>query len=402
MKYLTLNRRGFTILELLVVIFIMMVMTGVAVASFRRFLDTERIKLAGGQLISSISMARQYAMSKRTRMMVEFVEPAPPTEIKSVTFTPILQAFIKGGYNFRSKTSETLGSTNTTVAYSSNAYNGSTAILYKFDLSSLPAYTAVIAKLKLNFVHNYDLAVTVDQISLTDWTTAANWYNYVAGSLLAMDVDPISSITVTSAEPTFEIDVSSQTSITIEEGLMSIRVIGSGGTNRDWMSDNTQLSSCKLVVEWEEVIGEPAETEPRGVVLIPFLKMHNTTTGGFDWVVDSDSGALKRVDLPRNVHYKLLPQGEVIPQYDPGVLPELKSNTLKVFMTMNPDGTCSAGSPSQVGWEHRRNVIVMRDMSTGDVALLYVPPSSSSVRQRYLFGDEVEAFELAYSDCALW
>ncbi len=59
------SRGGFTILELLVVIFIMLAMTGIAVAAFQQLLDAERIKLAGGQVVSAILMARQYAMSRR-------------------------------------------------------------------------------------------------------------------------------------------------------------------------------------------------------------------------------------------------------------------------------------------------------------------------------------------------
>ena len=46
------RRAGFTLLELLVVIFIMLALTAIAVTSLRGFMDVERVKLAGTQVES--------------------------------------------------------------------------------------------------------------------------------------------------------------------------------------------------------------------------------------------------------------------------------------------------------------------------------------------------------------
>ena len=60
------NRGGFTLLELLVVLVIMMMMTGIVAVSLRPALEEARLRSAARMVIASLRYARSYAISHRT------------------------------------------------------------------------------------------------------------------------------------------------------------------------------------------------------------------------------------------------------------------------------------------------------------------------------------------------
>ena len=146
----------------------------------------------------------------------------------------------------------------------------------------------------------------------------------------------------------------------------------------------------------------PSESAPRNVRIIPYLRVRNQVTGGFSWLLDQDSGALKTMELPRAIHYALKPTRASIAQYDPGDVVDQQTTVRKSYFDLMPDGTCVAQPPDVEGWTTRVNTVILRDTMTNDLALLFVPPSSSFTRQRYLFGDEVDAFIAANSLYSLW
>ncbi len=393
MTHSTRTRRGFTILELLVVIFIMMVMTGIAVAAFRQFLDTERIKLAGGQIVSAVRMARQYAMSKRIKVMAELVEPEVEIERTEV------EVPVEMCYSYEK--------------YPDNNYPGLDYIMQwqlvhrdgyvKYDLSELKTILedgGGLVGAELYFKSDnvsypypaFNPYLKVGTIADDTWDPAlVTWNNAptVTGSL----------------DNIYQISNGKWVSLNVTDHVRT-EIEGDGFASFRFQSNFYAMRECstKMVVTLEKDVTdyELNETLPRHLRIIPYLRMHNTTTGGFNWVLDDDSNALKFMALPRNIRFALAPGKSSVVQYDPGNIVDHQTNATKIGLNLNPDGTCDSVSPSVEGWEHRQNTIIIRDLSTGDLGLLYVPASSSSVRQRYLFGDEVEEFEAAYSDCALW
>ena len=60
------NRGGFTLLELLVVLVIMVMMTGIVAVSLRPALEEARLRSAARMVIASLRSARSYAISHRT------------------------------------------------------------------------------------------------------------------------------------------------------------------------------------------------------------------------------------------------------------------------------------------------------------------------------------------------
>lgn len=66
------HQRGFTLIEMMVVIGIILLMLSLGVVSLFQFLRTQKTRLALGQVSSLIRMARQFAVSKRRRCWVEF------------------------------------------------------------------------------------------------------------------------------------------------------------------------------------------------------------------------------------------------------------------------------------------------------------------------------------------
>ncbi len=386
------SRGGFTILELLVVIFIMMAMTGIAVAAFKQFLDTERIKLAGGQVVSALRMGRQYAMSRRTKVMVEFISPS--YGIKEVT------TMVASSEAVRVRAG----------SYTNTNYNGQNAVfkwvnggdsydrrgLLKFDVSGV-AGTIIQATLVLNvstWNSNDNINLDVKSIADDTWSqTTVKWSTQPAAGAV------LDSCTVTSTQE-YRLNVSIFVAAE-QAGDKTVSLAlwpGSGANGAD-------VNSATLEIAAEVDTGETGESVshvPRTVRIIPYLRMRDTVTGGFSWLLDQDSGSLKTMELPPNIHYVLTPKKIAIDQYDPGDVVDQKSTVKKVFFDLLPDGTCTAQPPDVEGWTTRVNTVILHDAMTDDLALLFVPPSSSFTRQRYLFGDEVGAFIAANSLYSLW
>jgi Tfp pilus assembly protein FimT len=384
---------GFTILELLVVIFIMLAMTGIAVAAFRQFLDTERIKLAGGQVVSALRMARQYAMSKRGRVMVEFTSPSP-TEEHHVTLTAVEQCFVRGGtWSANPNPDGDIFCKNDTDP------DVDRMGLTRFDLSSVTG-SIVQATLVVNVstASGQPLDIAVRELPEDTWTQGV-----VTWDIITPQFGPtISTFTVNVNGPQiYEVDV---TAYIVAEAagdkLASIAFASLTEANKYIKVG----SNCSLKITWEETVHTEEEVAvlPRGVRVIPYVRSRNQTTGGFTWLLDADESALRYFELPRNVIYVLYPARTAVDQYDPADLDDHVTPAKKVWFDLLPDGTCVARAPDIEGWTSRINTLILRDAVTGDVALLFVPPSSSFTRQRYLFGDEVESFVAAYSLYSLW
>jgi len=400
------SRRGFTILELLVVIFIMMAMTGIAVAAFRGFLDTERIKLAGGQVVSSIRMARQYAMSKRTKVMVELLDSDPTTKEETRDIATIAQ-----GYVFYQTDTDEGDNWNSGVM---------TALIYKkdeeerfkqgfaqFDLSSLVDAEVVEATLNVNQTgcdsdaRSRGITFYIKSIIADDWPDASpdpdrpSWNDNLTAYKALGSFRP----TTTGAQ-VHAMDVTEQVIQEIAGNQkFSIGMYSGGAANNknEWLSANVTL---EVIVDVPTGIGEQeGDIAARLIRIIPYLRVRNKVTGGYSWMVDQDHNALRTMHLPRNIHYVLTPRKLAVEQYDPV---EGSVTVRKIFLALQPDGTCVAYPPRAVGWTDDVNTIFLRDANNDDLALLYVPPSSSFTRQRYLFGDEVEAFIAAHSLYSLW
>ncbi len=396
------SRGGFTILELLVVIFIMMAMTGIAVAAFKQFLDTERIKLAGGQVVSALRMGRQYAMSRRTKVMVEFIDPPAPTEITTHTLTHSEWAWLRGGSNHRNVIKN---SGSGALGYCSNSYNGSSAIALRYDLSSLPAgFTVTGAKLHIEGTHSYDTNIKVALVSGPDnWgRPVSSWNDGDENADGGWSQSTIQTVAATAAETSFDIDATIHAVNELESGgsSLSFKLTAVGG--HDGTTNAYTLTTATLKVTVSTVVGDVSDTAPRSVRIIPYLRVRDPVTGGFSWLLDQDSGSLKTMELPPNIHYALRPKKIGIEQYDPGDVVDQRVTAEKVFFDLMPDGTCVARPPDVDGWTDRVNTVILHDAMTDDLALLFVPPASSFTRQRYLFGDEVDTFIAANSLYSLW
>jgi type II secretory pathway pseudopilin PulG len=69
------NRRsGFTMIEMLVVVSLIIAMSTLAVGAFGAFLASKKIRLATRTVSNALRTARQYAVSNRLPCMVEFVD----------------------------------------------------------------------------------------------------------------------------------------------------------------------------------------------------------------------------------------------------------------------------------------------------------------------------------------
>lgn len=66
------NRRGFTLMELLVVIGIIIVMTAMSIPAVKKFMDGQRLSQSGRILQSAFNEARRAAITQRTRQYVVF------------------------------------------------------------------------------------------------------------------------------------------------------------------------------------------------------------------------------------------------------------------------------------------------------------------------------------------
>jgi Tfp pilus assembly protein FimT len=386
--------KGFTILELLVVIFIMLAMAGIAVAAFGKFLDTERIKLAGGQVAGAIRMARQYAMSKRCKVMVEFVEPPWGSDSGVVIVDASDRAYVRGG-----SYKNTVYCASSAVKWAggdTSSYHRRT--LLKFDLTSFQGPGAVINSAKLQF----DAATwnATDNFSVTFYNVGDGWNQ----ATVTYNTKPASAgvagaCTVTKSEAK-EVDITAAVNAEFGgDGFVSLEVFTNNGAN----GFNVNNPKLEIDYEWDTgVTKEEVAVIPRKVRVIPYIRDRNITTGGFTWLLDQDFNHLKEMELPRNIKFVLRPGMVILDQYDPGDLGDHRSTAKKIFFNLWPDGSCTALAPEVEGWTNRVNTVILHDSVTSDLALLFVPPASAFTRQRYLFGDEVEAFIAAHSLYSLW
>lgn len=68
------DRSGFTLLELLVVIALIVAMTTMAIGAFGAFLSSKQIQLAGRTVTNACGAARQFAVSNRLPCLVQLVD----------------------------------------------------------------------------------------------------------------------------------------------------------------------------------------------------------------------------------------------------------------------------------------------------------------------------------------
>lgn len=71
------KRRGFTLLELMVVIALIIAMLTMAMGAFAAFLTNKQIKLAGRTLTNAYRAARQFSVSNRLPCLVLFLDAGP-------------------------------------------------------------------------------------------------------------------------------------------------------------------------------------------------------------------------------------------------------------------------------------------------------------------------------------
>jgi len=82
------SERGFTLVELLVVIFIMTMISGITIANFRQAERQKRVEIAADVLVNAIRNAQNYTLAGK-----EIVDPANPSCRKPVSyFTRITNA----------------------------------------------------------------------------------------------------------------------------------------------------------------------------------------------------------------------------------------------------------------------------------------------------------------------
>jgi Tfp pilus assembly protein FimT len=405
---LHLRRRGFTLLELLVVIFIMMLMATMAVVSFRHYLDTERIKLAGGTVDSAIRLARQYAMSKRTQCMVEFVNPIVPTKTDTVTLTPTEWAWCTAGKTGEN-TRNTVFSASTHDINFGQAYNnsGNSRIFIRFPMPTVnPTDTVMSAKLVLDCTRTLDVDAVFGP-TVSTWSLSTLTFNN-APSLTQV----LQTLQIRTASKHFEQDVDDLLLKALDASATDLcfGVIGTAGGTIWNRNSGTTIDTVKLVVQVQRPTATAADTASRFVRILPYKRMISATTGGFTWLLDEDVNSLKVMELPKNIHFVLTPAKTSLLQYDP-VEADKSTPVAKVFVVLSPDGSSSASPPKVTDtppgtldhWKSFTNAVILRDAATDDLCLLYVPPATSFTRQRYLFaGAEVDDFLKAHSPYTLW
>ena len=402
-------RRGFTMLELLVVIFIMLAMSALAVATFRQFLDTERIKLAGGAVDSAIRMGRQYGMSKRTQVMIEFFTPPAPSTTQTLNLTTSEWAWVSAGATGSNQTNTVWNSSNNDINGERDYYGqGPSKIMLRYPLSAIGLNDTVkSATLVLDCTWVRDVDASVG-LAGSSWSKSTLTFNSCPGP-----TSLLTSIQIRTGAKHFERDVSAPLMAAVDASQpdLCIEIQGvAGGTI--WSADSgTKFSSAVLKVVMDHPTGTVSETESRYVRILPYKRMLDPVTGGFTWLLDSDSNCLKTMDLPKNILFTLTPAKIGVNQYDPANLPSKCTAASKVFFVLYPDGTCSATAPkvpdSPFGtrdhWKTYTNTVILRDAATDDLCLLYTPPATAFTRQRYLFaGTEVDAFKALHAPYSLW
>jgi prepilin-type N-terminal cleavage/methylation domain-containing protein len=393
------RRRGFTLLELMVVIFIMLLMATLAIASIRQFLETERIRLAGGTVDSAVRMARQYAMSKRTQCMVEFVQP---TNISTViNKVPGIQAEF--------------------------FYRSSALTSYPTDLGEIAAVTRTDSSINYpttngtwpglaqadNFGSRFTGYVRIATAGAYTFYTDSD-----DGSRLWIDGNLVVNNDGSHGMPH---EVSG--SLVLTAGDHAIRVehfegTGGAGLIVSWAGPSIAkaiIPGTAFYYDQEtEVVVPPTPADDlivRQVRIIPYRRWLDRNTGGFSWLLERDVNALKTMELPKNIHYVLLPGRISVAQYDPADLVDKSTPVKKIFFVLRPDGSCQSATPDvnddPVGtkdhWKSYTNTVILRDLANDDICLMFTPPATSFTRQRFLFGGtEVDDFVTAHAPYTLW
>lgn len=402
--------KGFTMLELLVVIFIMLAMSALAVATFRHFLDTERIKLAGGAVDSSIRMARQYAMSKRTKVMVEFITPPAPSTIQTLNLNTSEWAWVSagsGGSGYNTVWNSSSHDINYGQAYQNT---GNSKIMLRYPLSAIGLNDTVqSATLILDCAWTLNVDATIGLVgSSSIWSMSTLTFSNCPGPTSLLP-----SIQIRSSAKHFERDVSLglMAAMDASQPDLCIEIQGVAGGTIWSVNSGTTFTSATLKVVLDHPTGEASETAPRYVRILPYKRMLDPVTGGFTWLLDQDANALKTMELPKNIHFVLTPAKISVPQYDPADLVDKSTATTKQFLVLTPDGTCSAVAPkvpdSPVGtrdhWKTYTTTVMLLDAATEDLCILYTPPATAFTRQRYLFtGAEVDSFKTLHAPYSLW
>lgn len=93
---LTRARRGFTMVELLVVLSIMAILAALAVPSFRSVVQNYQLKDAGNRVIGFISQSRQWALSRNQDVEVRFYKDTRNGQYDSVVSLVPVNANISG------------------------------------------------------------------------------------------------------------------------------------------------------------------------------------------------------------------------------------------------------------------------------------------------------------------
>lgn len=66
------RRRGFTLIELMVAVAVLAIVVSLAAPSFRRFIETQRVRAVNSQVVTDMQFARSEAASRNTKVRVTF------------------------------------------------------------------------------------------------------------------------------------------------------------------------------------------------------------------------------------------------------------------------------------------------------------------------------------------
>ncbi|HOX06694.1 MAG TPA: PA14 domain-containing protein [Planctomycetota bacterium] len=390
--------RGFTLLELMVVMFIMLLIAGLAVASMRQFLETERIRLAGGTVDSAIRMARQYAMSKRNQCMVEFISPTKTTSVTNKVAGVKAEFFYRssGLASYPTDLGEVAAVTRTDGQISYASTTGAWSGLAQAD----------------NFASRFTGYVRIPADGTYTFYTESD-----DGSRLWLD----GNLLVNNDGWHGMVEVGGSLALTAGDHEIRVEQFeGGGGAGLivKWAGPSIAKQTIPAGVlyhdEVTEVILPPDPADdliPRQVRITPYRRWVDRNTGGFTWLLEEDVNALKTMELPRNIHFELAPGRALVRQYDPADLADKSRDVYKIFFVLKPDGTCSGATPdvedepvgTQAHWASFTNTVILRDLANDDLCLMYTPPATAFTRTRFIYGGaDVEAFVAAHAPYVLW
>ena len=66
------NKKGLTVIELVIVLFILALFLCISLVSFHRYHKSMLLELAGKRIVESVSLAREYAVNERKVFVVDF------------------------------------------------------------------------------------------------------------------------------------------------------------------------------------------------------------------------------------------------------------------------------------------------------------------------------------------